>query len=60
MLNTIEDSDVAPTTTVSAAVANVEREFSALVFRWSSLRGQGLSQLNGALKAAGLGTISLP
>jgi len=60
MLNTVEDSDVAPTTTVSAAVANVEREFSALVFRWSSLRGQGLSQLNGALKAAGLGTISLP
>jgi photosystem II stability/assembly factor-like uncharacterized protein len=57
MLNTIEESDVAPTSAVSAAVANVEREFAALVSRWSVLRGQGLTDLNTKLRAAGLSVI---
>jgi photosystem II stability/assembly factor-like uncharacterized protein len=60
MLNTIEESDVAPTSPVSAAVANVEREFASLVSRWTALRGQGISQLNATLRSAGLGTISIP
>jgi len=45
------------TSAVSAAVANVEREFAALVSRWSVLRGQGLTDLNTKLRAAGLSVI---
>jgi photosystem II stability/assembly factor-like uncharacterized protein len=57
LFNTLEESDVAPTSQVSAAVAKVERELSSLVVRWNALRGQGLTDLNAKLRAAGLSII---
>jgi len=53
LLALIEDADAEPTTQAVAAVRATQRDFDALVARWTAMRSTELVALNAKLKGAG-------
>ncbi len=58
LMRELEEADAAPTTTLAAAVQDVQKAFGALVARWSAFTATELSALNTKLKAAGQAAIT--
>lgn len=60
MMQTIEQSDMAPTTQTMEAVARTQQEFAGVMSRWNALRTTDLAALNAKLKSAGVPAIGAP
>ena len=55
----LQQADVAPTTQLTAAVADRRAALAKLMQQWTALKGAELSALNAQLKQASLPEISL-
>jgi photosystem II stability/assembly factor-like uncharacterized protein len=55
----IQGVDAAPTTQVTAAVADIQRESNSVTERWRTIESQDIPNLNQQLQAAGLPKISI-
>ncbi|HVX38712.1 MAG TPA: hypothetical protein VHB25_03980, partial [Gemmatimonadaceae bacterium] len=60
MMQTIEQSDMAPTSQTMQAVARTEQDFAGVMARWNALRTTELAAVNAKLKAAGGSPIGAP
>src|SRR6185295_2315169 len=59
LIGVLQGADVAPTTQLTAAVADRHAAASKLLASWNSMKGAGLTALNAKLKDANLPEVSL-
>jgi photosystem II stability/assembly factor-like uncharacterized protein len=59
LMNLLQEADAAPTSQLSAAVADRRESLRAILEQWNSLRTKDLAELNAALKAANLPAIEV-
>jgi hypothetical protein len=59
LLNVLQETDDAPTTQATAAVAELEQGLAPLMQRWQNIKADDVVALNQKLKAAGLAELKL-
>ncbi len=59
LMHLLQEADAAPTTQAVAAIGKRERQFTAVMGRWTALKTEDLANLNAQLKQANLPAVTL-